>query len=59
MLNRYVFNCVLNAVTDEIFQSERGREFHNVGAFTLNDLPPTVHNQKRGMDNKTSSVDLN
>jgi len=58
MLNRYVFSCVLKAVPDEIFRSERGSEFHNVGAFTLNDLPPTVDNQKRGMDNKPSSVDL-
>lgn len=58
MLNRYVFNCVLNVATDEIFRSERGSEFHNFGALTLNDLPPTVDNRKRGMYSKPSSVDL-
>jgi len=47
MFNRYVFNCV----TDEIFRSERGSEFHNVGALTLNDLPPNVDNRKQRMDN--------
>jgi len=56
MLNRFVFNWVLNVATDEIFRNVRGNEFHNFGALTLNDLP--VHNQKQGMDNKPSSADL-
>ena len=58
MLNRYVFSGVLNVATYEILRRVRGSEFHNLGALTLNDLPPTADNRKRGMDNKPSSADL-
>jgi len=42
---------VLNVATDEILQGVMGNEFHNLEALPLNDLFPTVHNQKRGIIN--------
>jgi len=52
-LSKIQVRYVLVESIDEILRSARGNEFYNLGALTLNYLPPTVDNRIRG-----GSVDL-
>ena len=57
-LNRYVFKCFLNISMSLVAFNSSVREFHNVGAATLNDLFVNVLHFVLGISRRSSLLDL-